>query len=167
MIVRADVRFLCTFAGSEKKQAGFPSRCLRREMTTCEIKVIQTQPQKGYTLYQEHPVMQTLSWQFALFAGETCIFFTARGKISQIRGEGGASGTAHLAQTARSSLSLLVSHSSIRTCPLHTGSLPCISLSIGLSFTSKLSPQHSPICFRHLKPSWTSFDNCHFPSLSG
>ena len=62
MIVRVDVRFLCTFAGSEKKQAGFPSRCLRRAMTTYEIKVIQTQHQKGYTLYQEHPVMQTLSW---------------------------------------------------------------------------------------------------------
>ena len=67
MIARVDVRFLSTLAGSEKKQAGFPSRCLRREMTTCEIKVIQTQYQKGYILYQEHPVMQTLSWQFALF----------------------------------------------------------------------------------------------------
>ena len=67
MTARVDVRFLSTLAGSEKKQAGFPSRCLRREMTTCEIKVIQTQYQKGYILYQEHPVVQTLSWQFALF----------------------------------------------------------------------------------------------------
>lgn len=50
---------------------------------TFEIKIMQIQNQKGFILYQEHPVMQTLPRQFALLiwrrAGEAFILFTMGG----------------------------------------------------------------------------------------
>lgn len=42
-------------AGEEK--VGFLSRWTRKELIVFEMKVIQMQNQKGFTLYQEDPVM--------------------------------------------------------------------------------------------------------------
>lgn len=45
------------FGDSGEEKAGFPSRWTRREQFAFEMKVIQMQSQKGFTLYQEDPVM--------------------------------------------------------------------------------------------------------------